>query len=37
MPEHPILDLSVILPVYDEEPNLEPLHRELTATLGVLG
>jgi glycosyltransferase involved in cell wall biosynthesis len=37
MPDHPTLDLSVILPVYDEESNLEPLHRELTATLSALG
>ena len=37
MPEQPTLDLSVILPVYDEEPNLEPLHSELTATLGSMG
>ena len=37
MLEQPTLDLSVILPVYDEEPNLEPLHRELTTALGSLG
>jgi glycosyltransferase involved in cell wall biosynthesis len=37
MSEQPTLDLSVVLPVYDEEPNLEPLHRELTAALDSLG
>lgn len=37
MPEHATLDLSVILPVYDEEGNLAPLHRELTQALQALG
>jgi glycosyltransferase involved in cell wall biosynthesis len=37
MSDQQTLDLSVILPVYDEESNLEPLHRELTETLGPLG
>ena len=31
------LALSVLIPVYNEAPNLEPLHRELTATLGAWG
>ncbi len=30
-------DLSVVVPLYDEEPNVEPLHRELSAVLGALG
>ncbi len=29
--------LSIVIPVYNEAPNLEPLHRELCATLGALG
>ena len=33
----PTVDLSVILPVYDEEENLDPLYQELTAVLGALG
>jgi len=37
MSERPMLDLSVILPVYDEEENLAPLYEELTAALGALG
>jgi glycosyltransferase involved in cell wall biosynthesis len=32
-----IPDISVVVPLYDEEPNVEPLHRELTAVLGPLG
>jgi len=32
-----MLDLSVILPVYDEEENLAPLHRELTQALRSTG
>jgi len=31
------LALSVLIPVYNEAPNLEPLHHELTATLGAWG
>ena len=31
------LDLSVVIPVYNESPNLEELHRELTETLGAWG
>jgi glycosyltransferase involved in cell wall biosynthesis len=30
-------DLSVVLPVYNEEPNMVPLHQELTQALGSLG
>jgi glycosyltransferase involved in cell wall biosynthesis len=37
MPDHPTLDLSIILPVYDEEENLKPLHRELTQALASTG
>jgi glycosyltransferase involved in cell wall biosynthesis len=37
MTDHPTLDLSIILPVYDEEGNLAPLHRELTEALAPLG
>ena len=37
MSDEPSLDLSVILPVYDEEDNLEPLHAELTAALSATG
>jgi len=37
MSDEPSLDLSVILPVYDEEDNLEPLHAELTAALSSTG
>ncbi|GAB4524255.1 MAG: glycosyltransferase family 2 protein [Anaerolineales bacterium] len=29
--------LSIVIPVYNEAPNLEPLHAELTATLESLG
>jgi glycosyltransferase involved in cell wall biosynthesis len=28
------LDLSVVIPIYNEAPNLEPLYGELTAALG---
>ncbi|MBN1934025.1 MAG: glycosyltransferase family 2 protein [Anaerolineae bacterium] len=35
--KHPTLDLSIILPVYEEAQNLPPLHRELTETLHALG
>jgi glycosyltransferase involved in cell wall biosynthesis len=31
------LDISVVVPLYDEEPNVEPFHRELSAVLGSLG
>jgi glycosyltransferase involved in cell wall biosynthesis len=30
-------DLSVVIPIYNEAPNLEPLYRELTDTLGAWG
>lgn len=30
-------DISVVVPLYDEEPNVEPFHRELSAVLGRLG
>ena len=30
-------DLSVVIPLYDEEPNVAQLHRELTAALGAWG
>ncbi len=33
---NPIPELSVVLPVYDEEANLAELHRRLTAVLGGL-
>ena len=32
-----IPEISVVVPLYDEEPNVEPLHRELSAALGPLG
>jgi glycosyltransferase involved in cell wall biosynthesis len=31
------LDVSVVIPVYNESPNLGELHRELTDTLGAWG
>jgi glycosyltransferase involved in cell wall biosynthesis len=31
------LDLSVVIPLYNEEPNVAELHRELTAALGAWG
>lgn len=30
-------DLSVVVPVFNEGPNIEPLYRELTATLAAWG
>jgi len=30
-------EISVFLPVFNEEPNLKPLHAKLSASLGVLG
>ena len=30
-------DLSVVIPLHDEEPNVAELHRELTAALGAWG
>jgi glycosyltransferase involved in cell wall biosynthesis len=30
-------DLSVVIPIHNEAPNLEPLHRELTETLSAWG
>ena len=32
-----VLDLSVVIPLYNEEPNVARLHRELTAALGAWG
>jgi glycosyltransferase involved in cell wall biosynthesis len=37
MPMARTLDLSIILPVYDEEENLPPLHQEITQALGSTG
>ena len=40
MPERqsaPELDLSVVIPIFNEEGNIERLHRELTAALTKLG
>jgi glycosyltransferase involved in cell wall biosynthesis len=37
MIREPTLDISIVLPVYDEEGNLTPLHRELTEALAPLG
>jgi len=31
------MDLSVVIPLFNERDNLAPLHRELNATLGPLG
>ena len=31
------LELSVVIPLRDEEPNIAPLHRELTRTLEAIG
>jgi glycosyltransferase involved in cell wall biosynthesis len=31
------LDLSIVVPLYDEAENVEPLYRQLSATLGGLG
>ena len=31
------IDVSVVIPVYNESPNLDELHRELTDTLGAWG
>src|SRR6266699_3144639 len=30
-------DISVLLPVFNEEPNLRPLHEKLNRALGQLG
>ena len=35
--ERPELALSVVIPVYNEQGNIEPLHRELTQALEELG
>ena len=35
MPARP--DLTVVIPIYNEAPNLEALHRELTETLSAWG
>ncbi len=37
MPEAGAPDLSVVIPLRDEEHNLAPLHAELTAVLGPIG
>ncbi len=37
MPKQSTLDISVVLPVYDEEDNLRPLYDELTAVLSATG
>jgi glycosyltransferase involved in cell wall biosynthesis len=37
MTDEPTLDVSIVLPVYEEEGNLAPLHRELTEALAPLG
>lgn len=37
MTDRPTLDVSIVLPVHDEEGNLAPLHHELTQALGGLG
>ena len=31
------LDISVVVPLYDEESNVEPFHREVAGVLGPLG
>ena len=35
--DHDALDISVFLPVYNEEPNLRPLHAKMTDALATLG
>lgn len=35
--ERPELALSVVIPIYNEQGNIEPLHRELTQALEELG
>jgi len=35
--EEPKLDLSIVIPVFNEESNLEPLHREIEAVLSGQG
>lgn len=37
MADHPTLDLTIILPVYEEEGNLSPLHQEISEALAPLG
>jgi glycosyltransferase involved in cell wall biosynthesis len=37
MVDQPTLDLTVVLPVYEEEGNLTPLHQELSEALAPLG
>jgi len=36
-PDNTIPDISVFLPVFNEEPNLRPLHEKLDRALGQLG
>src|SRR5437773_2173613 len=36
-PENSVPDISVFLPVFNEEPNLRPLHEKLNEALGQLG
>lgn len=35
--EHPELELSVVVPIYNEEGNIDKLHSELTAALAATG
>ena len=35
-PENSVPDISVFLPVFNEEPNLRPLHEKLDSALGQL-
>jgi glycosyltransferase involved in cell wall biosynthesis len=37
MMEEPTLDLTIVLPVYEEEGNLTPLHQEISEALAPLG
>jgi glycosyltransferase involved in cell wall biosynthesis len=37
MPRYHVLDLSIIIPTYDEEDNVEPLYQALMATVPGLG
>ena len=37
MIEQPELDISVVIPIYNEEGNLERLYTEITAALEEIG
>jgi len=37
LPERRGVDISVVVPLRDEEANVEPLHRELSGVLRTLG